>query len=455
MKTQIAPRLKKALLASMSILALCLTCSPSLAAADHVSIRNSSDLYNLFNGMYKGYTAELALFINSASFDPSNSLNGDYTIDADILITEGWNVKGLPQGTTFTFNGALDGLGSMYHYPAENPSSTYIFKGDMSTFSGGIYDSSDQLKVVFDRADDSEINMGKIVAKEIQFTNSGNYSINNRYDFVTKLLTIDKDATANFNDMNLSQVSSINNKGVIRTSYITTTLNDDLEGSGSFEFTSKGITLNTSQSSNISNELKFAGGSNTMSSANSSDAISLASLTGAEAGTLLTLSTGSYTLNEATLSQIAVSMGADSTLSVSGKNTLTSGSSLTATGALSFMLDTTAENSLTSTLIVEAGASLDLTAVTGINLMLTGELAEGFSFNLFKWQNDADVQGLAELLTIEDGILINGETLGELGLYTVIDHDNNTFSIIPEPSTATLSLLALAGLLARRRRKAA
>ncbi len=47
--------------------------------------------------------------------------------------------------------------------------------------------------------------------------------------------------------------------------------------------------------------------------------------------------------------------------------------------------------------------------------------------------------------------LFTGSALGA----TATDVGNNLVFYIPEPSTATMSLLALAGLLARRRRKSA
>ncbi len=123
-------------------------------------------------------------------------------------------------------------------------------------------------------------------------------------------------------------------------------------------------------------------------------------------------------------------------------------------GHLNLVFDTTDPSSLTS-IVIEAGSSLTLDPGAILDITISDLSVAGFEVNILSWKDDADV---ADLLTrLEDGTayLINGYTLGELGLYAVIDHDNNTFSIIPEPSTATLSLLALAGLLARRRRKAA
>ncbi len=76
-----------------------------------------------------------------------------------------------------------------------------------------------------------------------------------------------------------------------------------------------------------------------------------------------------------------------------------------------------------------------------------------FAFNI----DDALIDSVSDL--VESGwygdieLIINGNTYSVLGVTEGINTGNIMF-YIPEPSTATLSLLALAGLLARRRRKA-
>ncbi len=151
-----------------------------------------------------------------------------------------------------------------------------------------------------------------------------------------------------------------------------------------------------------------------------------------------------------------ISNGATLTLTQNAVLELTGGTQLILGdgGKLNFDIDAANASSLTG-IVIEAGSRLTLESNSIIDITIENFSLDGPKLTILSWQNDDDV---AELLTrLEDttAYRINGKTLAEMGIAAVIDHDNNTFSIIPEPSTATLSLLALAGLLARRRRKAA
>ncbi len=146
--------------------------------------------------------------------------------------------------------------------------------------------------------------------------------------------------------------------------------------------------------------------------------------------TMLTV-TGSLTIagEGATLNANLV-LTADSTLNL-GANSLELGSSLTLGGGA---LD---DATLAAVLGLESGRSLEL--FTGVDELIVGngsytgatELAASVAFNN------------AELAAPDFRLVYTGATAG--GMVSIMS--------IPEPTTATLSLLALAGLAARRRRK--
>ena len=146
--------------------------------------------------------------------------------------------------------------------------------------------------------------------------------------------------------------------------------------------------------------------------------------------TMLTV-TGSLTIagEGATLNANLV-LTADSTLNL-GANSLELGSSLTLGGGA---LD---DATLAAVLGLESGCSLEL--FTGVDELIVGngsytgatELAASVAFNN------------AELASPDFRLVYTGATAG--GIVSIMS--------IPEPTTATLSLLALAGLAARRRRK--
>ncbi len=92
-------------------------------------------------------------------------------------------------------------------------------------------------------------------------------------------------------------------------------------------------------------------------------------------------------------------------------------------------------------------------------MMMGGELAVGFKLD-GALIHVGDIFGSSEEMTALDQLSVllkvNGETFAVNHMYKDTTDNSHVFTLesIPEPSTATLSLLALTGLLARRRRKA-
>ncbi len=92
--------------------------------------------------------------------------------------------------------------------------------------------------------------------------------------------------------------------------------------------------------------------------------------------------------------------------------------------------------------------TLDLSGLTGFVAPTSGDDMVAFILE--------DVAALSEILTTDwyGNIIITVDGYSTMALGSVMEN-GNVMLYIPEPSTATLSLLALAGLLARRRRKTA
>ncbi len=146
---------------------------------------------------------------------------------------------------------------------------------------------------------------------------------------------------------------------------------------------------------------------------------------------------GEFVLKGSTL-QIESLANFSNTLKVTGSSTLASTGTLALSGEIIF---------------TQAGSSLD---IDGDNI----SLGEGFSISIYENALFGDGITLTGLAGLEGDIDINildanGNIIEAPDFttsFTVDSNGNYTLNIIPEPTTATLSLLALAGLMARRRR---
>ncbi len=108
-----------------------------------------------------------------------------------------------------------------------------------------------------------------------------------------------------------------------------------------------------------------------------------------------------------------------------------------------------------SSITIDSGYTLDLTDVSSINIYLSDSVMESVEFVLTLI--DGDIACLSPDVQVN---YVTSDLYTSDSLSYGTDSDGNSFIItlsgcvIPEPSTATLSLVALAGLMARRRRQA-
>lgn len=100
-------------------------------------------------------------------------------------------------------------------------------------------------------------------------------------------------------------------------------------------------------------------------------------------------------------------------------------------------------------LLMEEGATLTMDKESTIRLYLSGEALEAFesgtSFTLIEGVSDAVSTASVQILDYQGNVITSSLNGG-------VDANGNFVVSIPEPATATLSLLALAALAVRRRR---
>ena len=133
-------------------------------------------------------------------------------------------------------------------------------------------------------------------------------------------------------------------------------------------------------------------------------------------------------------------------------------------------IDTTAQNNWSGQLTLSANCTEGtLTPTNGVLTLFEREL---ITFDKLSANDNSDIQSLLNHIGDGTDITLNGTALTEAetldknslssenaGSYKFVIEDNKlkvqyaAYKTIPEPTTATLSLLALAGLAARRRRK--
>ncbi len=133
-----------------------------------------------------------------------------------------------------------------------------------------------------------------------------------------------------------------------------------------------------------------------------------------------------------------------------------SGLVLTSTGNLHIEFDQLTLPNGGANIMIEDGSSLIIETDVFMEIMIA-DLSEltHFEATLLSWENDASIDVLLPRLENDTAFRINGKSLADLGFTATFDRVNKTYSIsyfIPEPSTVTLSLLALTVLLSRRRR---
>ncbi len=124
-------------------------------------------------------------------------------------------------------------------------------------------------------------------------------------------------------------------------------------------------------------------------------------------------------------------------------------------GGIVFTMSTLIEGAQIS---LTNGTSLDLSGLSEIRLDISDTILAGLStsttFNLFSLESEQSLTGVDNWNDIFK--LYNNNSLVDLSALNLVaqyDMGNLTFALVPEPSTASLSLLGLSALLLRRRRR--
>ncbi len=170
----------------------------------------------------------------------------------------------------------------------------------------------------------------------------------------------------------------------------------------------------------------------------------------------LEFTTGSYEISSSRWDATAsISMGAEGATPTADYTTasVTTSDILTAsTETMNFYVNSVSD---VSTLIVGDAQTLNLEGLTTVNIYLKGELAD-YEGNLPVYLLDAREAESFNWDTGDDIVyqLYLNNVLLEQDINFYVQHDSTGISIIPEPTTATMSLIALASLLQRRRRRA-
>lgn len=144
----------------------------------------------------------------------------------------------------------------------------------------------------------------------------------------------------------------------------------------------------------------------------------------------------------------AITLQGDLNLSGASSMVLEEGSALTLgkDSALTFSISDAEQAPL---LLMEEGATLTMDKESTIRLYLSGEALEAFesgtSFTLIEGVSDAVSTASVQILDYQGNVITSSLNGG-------VDANGNFVVSIPEPATATLSLLALAALAVRRRR---
>ncbi len=169
-------------------------------------------------------------------------------------------------------------------------------------------------------------------------------------------------------------------------------------------------------------------------------------------GATLALANGTYTMKNSTANLSALTIGSDATLKLES-STLTG---LTISGPTTESFTTSEATTADSAIYTLSGIAGLIANATGSLTLDLGPLAD---FDISKGITGFEIEGLSALpssLGYNNIILnINGSSYNVEGANAGLVGSTNIVLYIPEPSTATLSLLSLTGLVLRRRRKAA
>ncbi len=391
--------------------------------------------------------------------------NADGNISSNVTLTGnastvGMKLTGTQTGATYTFSGSITGAGNLVIEPtnpaAEKLADTYVFSGDISGWKGtgsGSFIATSNTALTF-TGNATEINVNTIASgghisttynhgKEVAVNGE---VMNDKWTKGTINLTVTNNTTVDFNGTVHADALTVNSGS---------TANFTKAGSNVKAIAGEGtVTVGENADLTVSSAstIKQLGGLGTVKALDdltvTEGNVSLGGLEIAGDKTVM-LGTEESHNNTITLNNLTVT-GSGSTinanLAVSG-GTMTMSSSLEMGCSVTLGLDSKGHVSKEALTLPNASSEGPLaitilfTGVDSLTLGALGEVSEG-------WYDASEV---FSTLTIGEGsaVTINPNEY-------VIGYWGTTVSIadksVPEPATATLSLLALAALAARRRR---
>lgn len=464
------------------------------------AITGSNGIVTLADNTQKDYGASYVTLLNSGRMNDLHSDAGvkAYVVDGN---AEAWFAASGSDAATVEIAADIylrgsytgDSYGTLRMDTSQNHTlklNGNIVLGSDTKISSHAYNPGDAGLVEFNGTVEAESSNGDKFDLNIVHRNNGTNIVFNNDVNVGRLETDNGSVT--FNGMtNVDALTVGSNKSVSVGSTGTLNINsaeNTARGSLCAEgvtFTSdgeNGITLTNTGSSSASYSvssadftiaadiLKVSGGTAETTINNAMNVASLinnssASITGIDANTLKNVDAGKdLTLNSDDLTLTNLTLGAAVTLTVEQGSTE---KLVTVTGTLEVAHDAILRAHLklanNSTFTLKEGAlTLGSNVTLGENITLDGEYAKGL--------NSLSDGGLLTLIKAADGT-----TLGNIegynqqdaslyfaglneGAYTVVANTTGLAlqkngTVVPEPATATLSLLALAGLCARRRRR--
>ncbi len=393
----------------------------------------------LNNAAVKGSVAELNA-ATASDWDKSGTVTADLRLTTDSLGAAGLSVTQVSGEKNITFAGAVSGTGDMRMADEKGGAKvSYAFEGDVKDWNGSlrsVLSEGSELNVSFKNNKEVNVNVENMGAGKVSVSFEKNTVVNgNLLNLDKGSLTVTAEDGTSFNGNMVADTLVLNGK---------VSINDpSLAGSAKSLPTGEGVT--STEHFNVENLLFHAGSSLTLSgdfdlsntqitlSQDYLDALSSSSgpVTLISAAPDSNLSGMSTLVNAPTGYQLSLQNGGLILTSDSPQNTLEfMAASLLLTGS-----------ELTILTMEAIPAGLDLAALDSIDVILTTNMIRG-----------ALDEPMAVTLTIGSYKELTNVTLHVSGESVYADSEGR-YSLVPEPATATLSLLALAGLAMRRKRK--
>ncbi|MDD6814175.1 MAG: PEP-CTERM sorting domain-containing protein [Akkermansia muciniphila] len=412
----------------------------------------------------------------------------DATVNANVKLTYGGTDSQKADGLTITgnkanitFNGNVTGVltgnrteinilnqvsGTKLNFTGTENTGVQIIdeKGSSISFSGNATDistsivsqkdaSTGKTSVSFDNVSDVSMRGNILNDKWSDWHAKGDLSVN-----LNKNTKVTFSGSVHANTLNVASGAEA--------SFAKDAKLDAMIGSGTLK-ASGGATTSVEDASGFTGTLMTTDGSLLIKKASSLAAIDSAS----SGGIWLMDSASSVTVDEIVLSgsNVGVSYIPSDDTSTSAESTVSTGS-LTVRGTSTSTLYANLELKANGTLKLDSALAMGSTLTLGSGITLSGSLLDSWmdrsnALTLFSGVDGLTVNGVSVAAGETNGVKASdvfGDSWSNYSLVMTGGTNNKDYNVqlvqtsdVPEPTTATLSLLALMGLAARRRRKAA